>query len=92
MEGTLIVGVEAVPVDGIELECGYPASVKEDFAAGVELVMVADDISLVSYVFLGGLVDKFNQLLFGELTLGSWTYILFTQLIAEVSPVLVDKF
>ena len=91
MEGSLIVGVEAAPVDGVELERGYPAGVEEDLAAGVELAMVADHIGLVSHTFPGGLVDEFDQLLFGELTLGGRTYIFFAQLIAKIDPILIDE-
>ena len=91
MEGSLIVGVEATPVDGVESECGYPAGVEEDLAAGVELAMVADNVGLVSHAFPGGLVDKLDQFLFGELTLGGQTYIFFAQLIAKVNPILIDK-
>ena len=91
MGGSLIVGVEATPVDGVELECGYPAGVEENLAAGVELVMVADNVSLVSHAFPGGLVNKLDQFLFGELTLGGRTYIFFTQLIAKVNPIWIDK-
>ena len=91
MEGSLIVGVEAMPVDGVELEHGYLASVEKNLAAGVELAMVADNISLVSHAFLGGLVDKLDQFLFGELTLSGWTYIFFAQLIAKVNPIWIDK-
>ena len=91
MEGLLIVGVEATPVDGVEFERGYPASVEEDLAAGIELAMVADNISLVSHVFLGRLVDELDQFLFGELTLGGRTYIFFAQLIAKIDPILIDK-
>ena len=58
MEGTLIIGVEAAPVDGVEFEGGDLAGVKEDFAAGIELAMVADDISLISHVFSGGLCRR----------------------------------
>ena len=60
MECLLIVGMEAVPVDGIELKHGYLAGVEEDLAAGVELAMVADHISLISHAFSGRLVNKFN--------------------------------
>ena len=91
MECSLIVGMEAAPVDGVELERCYPASVEEDLAAGIELAMVADHISLVSHAFPGGLVNEFDQFLFGKLTLGGRTDVLFAQLIAEVEPVLVDE-
>ena len=91
MEGSLIVGVEAMPVDGVELECGYPADVEENLAAGVELAMVADNIGLVSHAFPGGLVDEFDQFLLGELTLSGRTYIFFAQLIAKIDPILVDE-
>ena len=91
VEGSLIVGVEATPVDGIELQRGYLAGVEENLAAGVELAMVADNIGLVSHAFPGGLVDKFDQFLLGELTLGGRTYIFFVQLIAKIDPILVDE-
>ena len=91
MECLLVVGMEATPVDGVELEHCYPAGVEEDLAAGVELAMVADHIGLVSHAFPGRLVDEFDQLLLGKLALGGWTYIFFAQLIAEVKPVLVDE-
>ena len=91
MEGSLIIGVEATPVDGVEFECGYLASVKEDLAAGIELAMVADNIGLVSHAFPGGLVDKFDQFLFGELTLSGRTYIFFAQLITKIDPILIDE-
>ena len=91
MECSLIVGMEAAPVDGVELERCYPASVKEDLAAGIELAMVADYVSLVSHAFPGRLVNEFDHLLLGKLALGGWTYIFFAQLIAEVEPVLVNE-
>jgi hypothetical protein len=91
MEGSLIIGVEATPVGGIELKRGDLASVEKDFAAGIELAMVADDVGLVSHTFPGRLVDELDQLLLGELTLSGRTYVLLVQLIAKVKPVLIDE-
>ena len=88
---SLIIRVEATPVDGVEFERGYLASVEEDLAAGIELVMVADNVGLVSHAFPGGLVDEFDQFLLGELTLGGRTYVFFAQLIAKINPILIDE-
>jgi len=63
IEGMLVFGMESAPKDGVAFAYCYPTGAKENLALIVELSLVIDDISLISYVLLGILGSEVNELL-----------------------------
>jgi len=63
MKGLLVLRVESMPEDGIVLADSYPTSAKENLALVVELLLVVDDIGLVTHTLLGILGGKIDKLL-----------------------------
>ena len=63
IEGALVFGVESMPEDGVAFTNGYPTGAKEDLTLIVELLLVVDNIGLVTHALLGVLGGKVNGLL-----------------------------
>ena len=62
-ECLLVVGVESSPEDGVALPLHHPTCVEQDLALCVELLLVVDDIGLISHALPDIGVGKLDQLL-----------------------------
>jgi len=90
VEGMLVFGVESTPEDGIMFADSYPTGAKEDLTLVVELLLVVDDIGLITHALLGILGGEVDELLPRKLPLGCGADVLVTQLITEVKPIACD--
>ena len=86
-EGALVFWVESAPEDGIAFTDGYPTGAEEDLALVVKLLLVVDDIGLVTHALLGILGSEVDELLPRKLPFRSGANILVAQLVTEVQPV-----
>jgi len=62
IERSLVFRMESAPEDGVAFADGYPTGAKENLALIVKLLLVIDDISLITHALLGilgGEVDEF---------------------------------
>ena len=63
VEGMLVFGVESAPEDGVTFADGYPTGAEEDLTLIVELLLVVDDVGLITHALPGVLGSEVNKLL-----------------------------
>jgi len=63
IEGALVFRVESTPEDSIVFANGYPTGAEEDLTLIVELLLVVDDIGLITHALPGVLGSEVNELL-----------------------------